>query len=29
MSDYNKAISTQLIIEPQPGLIGAAAYNPE
>jgi glucokinase len=29
MSDYNKAISTHLIIEPQPGLIGAAAYSPE
>ena len=29
MSDYNKAISTHLIIEPQPGLIGAAAYQPE
>lgn len=28
MSDYNKAISTQLIVEPQPGLIGAAAYSP-
>ena len=29
MSEYNKAISTQLIIEPQPGLIGAAVYKPE
>jgi glucokinase len=28
MSDYNKAISTQLIVEPQPGLIGAAAFSP-
>ena len=28
MSDYNKAIATQLIVEPQPGLIGAAAYSP-
>lgn len=26
MSDYNKAIPTKLIIEPQPGLLGAAAY---
>lgn len=29
MSDYNKAISTQLIVELQPGLIGAAAYRGE
>lgn len=28
MSDYNRAIATQLIVEPQPGLIGAAAYSP-
>ena len=28
MSDYNKAISTQLIVEPQPGLIGATAFSP-